>query len=290
MLLEWLIVGLALAAALATWPGGCWPASQQQPGCSHRQPPAHPLLATMVLLPWLWALPALHAMPLQLQWSGPAWWCSCWAGRWPSWCCWPWARPLAWYHPWTGRNAWWPPCGRAWFPPHWLAAGRRATAPDGRKHVRLYPRTGLSGHGPLHLHRLGARPWAGSPLPGVGGQLAGGPLAHGLGRCRRHRHGLRRLRCLQARLALRPGQTVCTCAAKVNIPFLTARHAHDPRYRICTRHHRPGHCSPPAPVRLQAIAFDMDSTLINIECVDEIADAAGRRPRWPRSPKPPCKA
>ena len=24
------------------------------------------------------------------------------------------------------------------------------------------------------------------------------------------------------------------------------------------------------------IAFDMDSTLINIECVDEIADAAGR--------------
>jgi phosphoserine phosphatase len=25
------------------------------------------------------------------------------------------------------------------------------------------------------------------------------------------------------------------------------------------------------------IAFDMDSTLINIECVDEIADAAGRK-------------
>ena len=29
-----------------------------------------PVLATLVLLPWLWALPALHAMPLQLQWSG----------------------------------------------------------------------------------------------------------------------------------------------------------------------------------------------------------------------------
>lgn len=29
-----------------------------------------PLLATLVILPWLWALPALHAMPLQLQWSG----------------------------------------------------------------------------------------------------------------------------------------------------------------------------------------------------------------------------
>ncbi|MEO8654154.1 MAG: hypothetical protein ABI409_08520 [Ramlibacter sp.] len=29
-----------------------------------------PLLATLVLLPWLWALPALQAAPLQLQWSG----------------------------------------------------------------------------------------------------------------------------------------------------------------------------------------------------------------------------
>lgn len=35
-----------------------------------------------------------------------------------------------------------------------------------------------------------------------------------------------------------------------------------------------------APLRLQdfkLIAFDMDSTLINIECIDEIADAAGRK-------------
>jgi len=34
------------------------------------------------------------------------------------------------------------------------------------------------------------------------------------------------------------------------------------------------------PLTLKAfglIAFDMDSTLINIECVDEIADAAGRK-------------
>src|SRR5215207_2974903 len=34
------------------------------------------------------------------------------------------------------------------------------------------------------------------------------------------------------------------------------------------------------PLRLQdfkLIAFDMDSTLINIECVDEIADAVGRK-------------
>ena len=29
-----------------------------------------PLLAALVLLPWLWALPRLHAMPLQLQLSG----------------------------------------------------------------------------------------------------------------------------------------------------------------------------------------------------------------------------
>lgn len=29
-----------------------------------------PLLACLVLLPWVWALPSLHQMPLQLQWSG----------------------------------------------------------------------------------------------------------------------------------------------------------------------------------------------------------------------------
>ena len=29
-----------------------------------------PLLATLVLLPWMWALPRLHTMPLQLQLSG----------------------------------------------------------------------------------------------------------------------------------------------------------------------------------------------------------------------------
>lgn len=29
-----------------------------------------PLFATLVILPWLWALPTLQQMPLQLQWSG----------------------------------------------------------------------------------------------------------------------------------------------------------------------------------------------------------------------------
>jgi phosphoserine phosphatase len=33
------------------------------------------------------------------------------------------------------------------------------------------------------------------------------------------------------------------------------------------------------------VAFDMDSTLINIECVDEIATRRAARPRWRRSPK-----
>ena len=35
-----------------------------------------------------------------------------------------------------------------------------------------------------------------------------------------------------------------------------------------------------APLQLsqfKLIAFDMDSTLINIECIDEVADAAGRK-------------
>jgi phosphoserine phosphatase len=37
-------------------------------------------------------------------------------------------------------------------------------------------------------------------------------------------------------------------------------------------------CTPPLRLRdFKLIAFDMDSTLINIECVDEIADAAGRK-------------
>ena len=37
---------------------------------SEPSPLVTPLLATLVVLPWLWALPTLHRMPLQLQWSG----------------------------------------------------------------------------------------------------------------------------------------------------------------------------------------------------------------------------
>ena len=37
--------------------------------------------------------------------------------------------------------------------------------------------------------------------------------------------------------------------------------------------------TPPLRLRdFKLVAFDMDSTLINIECVDEIAAAAGRKP------------
>ncbi|CAM3522466.1 hypothetical protein [Paracidovorax anthurii] len=74
MPLEAAIALLALAAALATrpwrllaprhWPGG------GQPQRAAASPLLTPLLATLVLLPWIWALPTLHAMPLQLQMSG----------------------------------------------------------------------------------------------------------------------------------------------------------------------------------------------------------------------------
>lgn len=37
---------------------------------SEPSPLITPLLATLVLLPWMWALPTLTHMPLQLQWSG----------------------------------------------------------------------------------------------------------------------------------------------------------------------------------------------------------------------------
>lgn len=72
MLLEYALALVALIAALATQP---WRllgtrAVQGAPGQRAPSPLLTPLLATLVVLPWLWALPTLHAMPLQLQWSG----------------------------------------------------------------------------------------------------------------------------------------------------------------------------------------------------------------------------
>ncbi|MBC7214915.1 MAG: hypothetical protein AB7V41_02155 [Burkholderiaceae bacterium] len=70
MLLEATLVTLAVLVALwlAPWRMLVWPAA---PGRERTLSPLiSPLLATLVLLPWVWALPTLHAMPLQLQWSG----------------------------------------------------------------------------------------------------------------------------------------------------------------------------------------------------------------------------
>lgn len=61
MLLESVLALLALAIALALRP---WRLLAGAPAL------ITPMLATLVVLPWLWALPALHRMPLQLQWSG----------------------------------------------------------------------------------------------------------------------------------------------------------------------------------------------------------------------------
>lgn len=57
---NWLIIALALAMALLMAP---W-RLLRNPGLST------PLLAALVITPWLWALPWLHRMPLQLQLSG----------------------------------------------------------------------------------------------------------------------------------------------------------------------------------------------------------------------------
>ena len=63
---------VALGAALAAQPWRMLASRKPLVHERHGTPSAlwTPLLATLVLLPWLWALPSLHAMPLQLQWSG----------------------------------------------------------------------------------------------------------------------------------------------------------------------------------------------------------------------------
>ncbi|WP_374666591.1 hypothetical protein [Ramlibacter sp.] len=65
MALELALALLALAVAAALQP---WRLLRTASGAI--SPLATPLLATLVVLPWLWALPALHKSPLQLQWSG----------------------------------------------------------------------------------------------------------------------------------------------------------------------------------------------------------------------------
>jgi uncharacterized membrane protein len=60
VVIEWVLLWVALIGALALKP---W---QQLVGGLRQTP----FLASLVLLPWLWALPSLMQMPLQLQLSG----------------------------------------------------------------------------------------------------------------------------------------------------------------------------------------------------------------------------
>ena len=64
---------IAVALAMSLWLRPWRMLSRQaveKEGPSEPSPLVTPLLATLVVLPWLWALPTLHRMPLQLQWSG----------------------------------------------------------------------------------------------------------------------------------------------------------------------------------------------------------------------------
>jgi uncharacterized membrane protein len=72
MWLEALLASVALFAALAARPWRMLAARPPLVHQTHGAPSAlwTPMLATLVFLPWMWALPTLHAMPLQLQWSG----------------------------------------------------------------------------------------------------------------------------------------------------------------------------------------------------------------------------
>ncbi|HAU56763.1 MAG TPA: hypothetical protein DCW87_03870 [Comamonadaceae bacterium] len=72
MWIEAALLLVALGAALAAQPWRMLASRKPLAHERHGAPSAlwTPLLAALVLLPWLWALPSLHAMPLQLQWSG----------------------------------------------------------------------------------------------------------------------------------------------------------------------------------------------------------------------------
>ena len=64
---------IAVALAMSLWLRPWRMLSREaleKDGPSEPSPLVTPLLATLVVLPWLWALPTLHRMPLQLQWSG----------------------------------------------------------------------------------------------------------------------------------------------------------------------------------------------------------------------------
>ena len=71
MLLESALAAAALVLALATRPWRQLAGGPENAEGQRRAPALlTPLLAILVVLPWMWAMPTLHAMPLQLQWSG----------------------------------------------------------------------------------------------------------------------------------------------------------------------------------------------------------------------------
>ena len=72
MFLEATIALLALVTAIFLQPWRLLASQRPLVHESHGKPSAlwTPLLAALVVLPWAWALPTLHHMPLQLQWSG----------------------------------------------------------------------------------------------------------------------------------------------------------------------------------------------------------------------------
>ena len=71
MLLESALAAAALVLALTTRPWRQLAGGPENAEGQRRAPALlTPLLAILVVLPWMWAMPTLHAMPLQLQWSG----------------------------------------------------------------------------------------------------------------------------------------------------------------------------------------------------------------------------
>ena len=72
MFLEAAIALLTCAAAIFLQPWRLLASQRPLVHESHGKPSAlwTPFLAALAVLPWAWALPTLHRMPLQLQWSG----------------------------------------------------------------------------------------------------------------------------------------------------------------------------------------------------------------------------
>jgi uncharacterized membrane protein len=157
----------AVALAVALW---LRPWRQLQ---GHGSALLTPLLATLVVLPWLWGLPSLHAMPLQLQWSG-----GCLVLLMLGW---PLAVPVllasgaltAWLTPMTAQAA----LDAAFWQglvPATLALGLGALL---RRYLGPHPFIYVLGRGflgtvlCLFLAQLLAR-WSGHVLPGVGSELS----------------------------------------------------------------------------------------------------------------------